>query len=120
MAAFSVTEALVSWIAGLGVRACTHAPADAPERFVTVARVGGGVSSYVDAPSFAVQAWAATDEAAEALANEVRLHVLTSAPPEGIHSAGVDSGPYPFPDESTRMPRYQLVLDLSCQLETTE
>ena len=117
MAVFSVTGALVSWLSSLGYSASTRVPADMPGELVTVERVGGRVASYVDRASVAVQAWAATDAEAEALANEVRLDVLTSAPPAGIHSVRVESGPYQFFDPKTRRARYQLVLTVSCQLE---
>lgn len=117
MAVFSVTEAMVSWLSSMGHRASTRVPADMPARFVTVERVGGRVDSYVDVASMAVQCWGETDADAEELANDVRLALLTSRPPAGIHSARVDSGPYQFYDEATRRARYQLVLDVACQLE---
>lgn len=117
MSAFSVTEAMVSWLSSMGHSASTRVSADAPASFVTVERVGGGVDSYVDRASMAVQCWAATDAEAEELANEVRLAVLTSQPPAGIHSVRAERGPYQFYDEATRRPRYQLVLDVACQLE---
>jgi hypothetical protein len=50
------------------------------------------------------------------MANEVRLLALTEAPPIGVHNIGVNAGPYPFFDESTRCPRYQIVLDITSQL----
>lgn len=117
MAAFSITEAMVGWIASLGIRAATHPPVEAPDVFATVERTGGGVDSLVDHASVAVQVWAASETDAEEAANTLRLAFLTQAPPAGIHSVRVDSGPYPFWDEGTKMPRYQLALDVACQLE---
>jgi hypothetical protein len=70
----------------------------------------------VDHPTVAVQTWAPTDDEAESMANEVRLLALTVAPPIGVYSMGVNAGPYPFFDESTRCPRYQIVLDITSQL----
>ena len=117
MAAFSITEAMVAWIASLGFRACTHPPVNPPAVFVTVERTGGGVGSYVDHASIAVQVWAETETGAESAANDLRLAIVTANPPAGIHSVRIDTGPYPFWDEGTRMPRYQLALDVACQLE---
>ena len=117
MTAFSVTEAMVSWISSLGHSASTRVPKGAPSEFVTVERVGGNVDSYVDHALVAIQAWAGTDARAEALANSLRLALLTAQPPGGIHSVRVNSGPYQFYDGSTRTPRYQLLLDVACQLE---
>ncbi len=117
MAVFSVTEAMVSWLSSMGYRAATRPPADGAGTFATVERVGGGVASLVDRASVAVQAWADTEAAAEAAANDIRNRALTTLPPPGVHSARVESGPYPFFDESTRKPRYQLVLDVACQVE---
>lgn len=118
MAVFSITEAMVSWLASLGYRAGTHPPASPDGMFVTVERVGGGVSNLIDRPSMAVQVWAPAETEAEEAANAIRLAALTQVPPPGVHSMRVDSGPYPFFDESTRMPRYQLTLDIACQVET--
>lgn len=120
MATFSVTEAMVAWVASMGYRAATRVPKNPPAELVTVERGGGGVRSMVDHPMVAVQCWAPTEERAEEMANAIRLAVLTSQPPAGVHSARVNSGPYPFFDEDTRCPRYQLVLDLSSQLTTDD
>lgn len=116
MIAFSVTEAMVSWLASMGYPASTRPTADAPDEFVTVERTGGGVASMVDRTTMAVQCWGATEDAAEALAGEVRMRLLTEQPPPGIRSVRASAGPYPFFDPNTRRPRYQLVLDVACQL----
>ena len=112
--AYSALEAVVGWLAGLGYRASTIVPADADE-FVTVERTGGGVSDYVDHPTFAVQAWAPTEERAEEMALAIRLAALTGRP-QGIHRFTEMQGPYRFYDENTRCPRWQLVLTASAQL----
>lgn len=120
MAVFSVTEAMVSWLSSLGYSASTRAPANAPERFVTVERVGGHAESYVDRAEMAVQCWGADmfdDAGAEELANAVRNAFVTARPPDGIHSVRVESGPYIFYDDATGRARYQLLLAVSCQLE---
>lgn len=114
---YSVTEQFVAWLADAGYAASTYPPADAPGEFVTVERTGGGVSDMVDRPTIAIQAWAPTDARAEEMALEIRDALLFGTTrPRGVHSARVNSGPYPFWDESTRSARHQLVLDVTCQL----
>lgn len=117
----SITEAMVTWLAGLGYRASTFPPKDGPrcpKEFVTVERTGGSVEDMVDHPELAIQAWAPTDERAERIAGAIRLAALTGGLPQGVHSLRVDAGPYRFYDEHTRCPRYQLVLSATSQLTT--
>ena len=113
---YSVTEAFVSHLLALGHDAYANVPADPPAEFVTVERTGGAVTDLVDHPSIAIQCWAATDEAAERLANAVRAQIVTGTRPSGVTRVAVDSGPYRFYDEYTRCPRYQMALDATCQL----
>lgn len=112
---YSVTEAFVAWLADQGYAAHTYPPKSGSE-FVTVERLGGNTENLIDYPSMALQVWAKTAERAEELANSIRLALLTGNRPHGVYRAIVDSGPYPFYDEDTRMPRYQLVLDCTSQL----
>ncbi len=119
MASYSITEAMVAWLRSLGYRASTRPPdlkGEPPAEFVTVERVGGQVADMVDLPIMAVQAWAPTEPRAEEMANEIRLAVLAGEPPSGVHSFRVNSGPYQFYDQSTRCPRYQLMLTCASQL----
>ena len=111
---YSVTEAFVSWLAALGYAASTQPPTGVTE-FVTVERTGGGVTDMADHPTIAIQAWASTEPRAEEMANAIRLSCLTSRP-AGVASIAINSGPYRFFDESTRMPRYQVVLDCTAQI----
>lgn len=113
---FSVTDAMVSWLARLGYNAATRRYDNSPAELVTVTRTGGRVLNLIDRPVIALQFWAGTEERAESMANEARLALLTTCPPPGIHSVSVNTGPYPFFDAYSRSPRYQLVLDVSCQL----
>ena len=113
---YSVTEAFVSHQLALGYDAYANVPADPPTEFVTVERTGGSVIDLVDHPSLAIQCWAATDEAAERLANVVRAQIVCGARPFGVTRIDVNSGPYRFYDEYTRCPRYQMALDATCQL----
>lgn len=112
---YSVTEQFVAWIALLGFHASTYPPKTGSE-FVTVERLGGEVTDMVDHPSMAIQTWAATEERAEEMANEIRFVLITGNRPQGVYRADVESGPYPFYDEDTRLPRYQVVLDCTAQL----
>lgn len=116
MGEYSVTEAMVEWLKSLGYDARTRRPADAGGELVTVERTGGPVEDMVDHPSIAVQAWAPTEERAEEMANAIRRSALCGPRPMGVHSLAVDSGPYYFPDESTRLQRYQVVFDATSQL----
>lgn len=116
MSAFSVTEAFVSWLSSLGWRASTRVPEGASGTFVTVGRTGGAPRDMVDYPTMAVQVWSPTEAGADEAANDLRAQLLTEEPPPGIHSVRVNSGPYPFFDEETRMPRYQMALDVVSML----
>ena len=116
MLMYSATEAFVAHLLALGYDAYANVPADPPASFVTVERTGGSVSDMVDHPTIAVQCWAPTDEAAERMANELRVQIVTGARPQGVTRVAVNSGPYRFYDEYTRCPRYQLALDVTCQL----
>lgn len=117
MPVYSVTQAVMEWLASNGHTAYHMAiPDDAPGQFVTVERTGGYVADKVDHPSVAIQCWAATDADAEALAITIRNLIEVGTRPEGVWHMGINSGPYPFYDESTRCPRYQLYVDMVCQL----
>lgn len=115
---FSITDAMIGWIVSLGYAAATHRFSGAPDELVTVERTGGPVRGWVDHPTIAVQCWAPTERRAEEMANELRLALITRATPAGIHKVRADSGPYPYPDQDSRIPRYQFVLNVSCQLTT--
>jgi hypothetical protein len=112
---YSVTAAFIDWLISHGYDAHSYPPAEGVE-FVTVERTGGGVVDMVDRPTIAIQTWAQTEERAEDMANEIRYLVLTETPPEGVHSVAVNTGAYRFYDEYTRLPRFQLVLDVVSQL----
>lgn len=114
---YSVTEEFVRWLNGLDYAASTYPPASG-DSFVTVERTGGYVADLVDHPTVAIQTWAQTEADAEEMALEIRNEALLYSVPDGVHHIGVNAGPYPFWDESTRLPRYQLVLDVTCNLIT--
>lgn len=117
MAAYSVIEEFVAWLSSLGYTASTYPARTSSGALVTVERVGGGVVDMVDRPQVAIQTWADTEAEAEAMAVEIRNEILLSSRPDGVMSAFVSSGPYPFWDESTGRPRYQLLIDCTSIIE---
>ena len=112
---YSITEQFVTWLKANDYAASTYPPKTGNE-FVTVERTGGGVVDMVDRPAVALQTGAKTETRAEEMANEIRELLLLGALPYGVHSVSVDSGPYPFYDEDTRLPRYQLALNCAAYL----
>ena len=114
---YSVTEQFVAWLSSLDYAVSTYPAADAQPPFVTVERVGGGVEDMVDRPQIALQVWAATEAEAESLATGIRNLIALGSRPHGVLSAFINTGPYPFWDESTGMPRYQIVIDCTAIIE---
>ena len=111
---YSVTEEFVGWLAEVtGLHASTFPPETGAE-FVTVERTGGGVDSFADHPLMAVQAWAQTESRAEAIAEGIKRAALIGPWPHGVTAMRVNAGPYRWYDESTRLPRYQVVFDVTC------
>lgn len=113
--AYSVTEAFVSWLSSKGYTASTYPPKEGTE-FVTVERTGGAASDMVDHPMMVIQTWAQSEPRAEEMANAIRNAALTSRP-DGVAAIRINSGPYPYWDESTRLPRYQLYVECAAQIE---
>ena len=116
---YSATEELIAWIADYGYRCSTQVPEPSPSEFVTVERTSSYVENLVDHPTFAVQTWADDECRAEEMALEIRLAALTEERPYGFYSLS-PQGVYPFWDDSTRKPRYQLVLSCTTQLTKDE
>lgn len=110
---YSVEESFVDWLTDKGYAASTYPPKEGTE-FVTVERTSGGVEDMLDHPTVAIQTWAATPARAEEMALSIR-NALFASRPYGVAHIAVD-GLYPFWDEETRLPRYQLVLDCTAQL----
>lgn len=113
---YSVLDEFVQWLDGQGYVASSIVPESAPASFVTIERTGGYVEDMLDHPTIAVQCWGATDADAEDMALELRNRLLTEQRPLGVSSIRIESGPYRFYDETTRCPRYQLTLDVTCRL----
>lgn len=114
--AYSVLAEFTEWLSEQWYVASSIVPESAPGNFVTIERTGGYVEDMLDHPTIAVQCWAATDADAEDMALELRNRLLTDLPPLGVSSIRIESGPYRFYDETTRCPRYQLTLDVTCRL----
>ena len=112
---YSVTTAFIEWLCARGYEAHSYPPKNS-EEFVTVERTGGGIADMVDYPEIAIQTWAKTEERAEDMANEIRILLLTEAPPGGVHNVTINSGAYRFYDEDTRLPRFQIYIDAVSQL----
>ena len=112
---YSVTQSFIEWLGTKGFEAHSYPPNNSTE-FVTVERTGGGVSDLVDRPAIAIQTWAQTEQRAEEMANAIRLLLLTSELPTGVHHVSINSGAYRFYDEDTRLPRFQLYIDVVSQL----
>lgn len=112
---YSVVSAFIYWLNDLGFDAHSYPPKDSTE-FVTVERTGGGVSDLVDRPSLAIQTWAKTEARAEDMANAIRIALLTDTLPNGVHSVAINTGAYRFYDDETRLPRFQLYIDVASQL----
>lgn len=110
---YSVEQSFVEWLGAKGFAASTYPPDEGSE-FVTVERTGGGVADLIDHPTVAIQTWAQTAPRAEEMALAIRNALFTSRP-YGVAHIAVD-GLYPFYDESTRLPRYQIVLTCAAQL----
>lgn len=117
--AYSITEQFVAWLETLGYDASTYPP-DSGSEFVTVERTGGGVENLVDYPTMAVQTWAATEPRAEEMATAIRDAALLGSKPYGVASIRVNSGPYPFWDTYTRLPRYQILFDCAAYITDNE
>lgn len=103
-----ISDMVTALSAKLGVPCSSTVPAARPARYITVERTGGGMSLGRDEPSLAVQAWAATEADAYALALcavEVIDSLWELLPSVCSARAG---GVYRFPDPDSRMERYQV------------
>lgn len=111
---YSATQSLIEWLTQKGYNAYSYPP-DSGVSFITVERTGGSVSDLVDHPQFAVQAWAQTEPDAESMCLEIRNALAVGDVPSGFYRVEADSM-YPWYDDSTRLPRYQLVINCTTQL----
>ena len=117
MAIFSVTAAFVDFITALNIGdGCSTQPPVDSQHFQTVENIGGPINSKVCSTTLAIQTWATDEATAEADANAIVYALEVGEQPAGVHSMRVSQTPYPWFDESTRLPRYQLTVDVVHQL----
>lgn len=117
MTAFNVEAALVEWLSErLDCPVSQLVPADRPTRFVTLQRTGGAMTTGIDNPVIAVDAWEQTPYGASELALQVRALILYQAVgiPE-IRHVDVGAGPFFSPDADSRMPAYRLTFNLTTE-----
>lgn len=113
--AYSITEAMVSWLSSLGYEASTLVPEDRPQTFVTVEPTGAAVDSMVASTSVALQFWDVDDASCEAAALACRDALIEGAKPDGVYDVALNAGPYPFPDPYSRTCRWQMAVDVTHQ-----
>ena len=107
----SSIAALIAYLARRfpGTSVSNRVPEDRPRRFITVERTGGQRTHLWDYPMFAVQAWAAPEAEASALADEVAVAILDWQREAFVAYSDVRSV-YAFPDPDARVPRFQLTV----------
>lgn len=82
-----------------------------PERFVTIERVGGGETKFIDTPMLAIQCWAGSRVKAAKLADLTKTALKRAWQMPNVARIDVQST-INFPlDEST--PRYQITVELT-------
>ena len=113
----SSTAAFIAYLARKfpGTSVSTRVPEQRPQRFITVERTGGQRTHLWDSPMFAVQAWAATEAEASALADEVAVAILDWQREAFVAYSDVRSV-YAFPDPDARVPRFQLTVSATLAL----
>lgn len=98
-----------------GTPVSNRVPKARPSKFVTVERTGGQRTHLWDSPMFAVQAWAATEVEASALADEVADAILAWQLDPLVAYSAVNAV-YAFPDPDARVPRFQLTVSATLAL----
>ena len=111
---YSAVVEMIQWLTDLGYEAYSYPPKDGTS-FVTIERTGGSVADMVDHPTLAIQVWEAYEDVAEVICLEIRNLLLTGDTPRGFYRVEAESM-YPWYDEETRCPRYQLVINATTQL----
>lgn len=113
----SSTSELIAYLTRMlpGTSVSSRVPGLRPQRFITVERTGGQRTHLWDSPMFAVQAWAATEAEASALADEVADAILRWQLDPIVAYSDVRSV-YAFPDPDARVPRFQLTVSATLAL----
>lgn len=92
---------------GYSIPVASRVPNPRPSTFVRVMRVGGVATNMVtDTATVAVEAWAATESAAIALASTLRGILHAAELSRGVYSVGEFAGPANLPDPATSQIRY--------------
>lgn len=107
----SSTAALIAYLKRKfpGTPVSNRVPESRPSKLITVERTGGQRTHLWDSPMFAVQAWAATEAEASALADDVADAILAWQLDPIVAYSDVRSV-YAFPDPDARVPRFQLTV----------
>lgn len=95
----------------VGVHVSTEVPKQRPKRLVTVERTGGPEGLFVGSPTLAVQVWDVSRPAAGDLAQVVAGVLRAAVVLPWVGRVNVSSV-YHFPDPDSRVPRYQIVVEL--------
>lgn len=96
---------------GRGSRADVEVPKDRPSKFITLERVGGGTSQFLDQPTVAIQTWADSRLHAATLADELRVALGRITEVQQV-LASDQTAYYNWPDPASKQSRYQLSVDL--------
>lgn len=110
---FDIEKALITYLSSaLNMPCYAYPPPEVPALFLTLERTGGASEFYKDSPEVAVQAWADTREEASALILKVRKLVLERVREDIPEVVSVSANSlYSFPDPTSRLQRYQMVLE---------
>lgn len=111
----NVETQLAQWLSDQpeldGIPVSLDVPAQRPERFVTIERVGGGETPFIDTPMLAIQCWDKSRVKAAALADLTKAVLERAWQMSNVARVDVQST-INFPlDEST--PRYQIAVELT-------
>ncbi|MCH9275675.1 hypothetical protein JS533_005225 [Bifidobacterium amazonense] len=111
----NIETQLVQWLSRQpeleGCPVSLDAPERRPERFITIERVGGAETRFIDTPTLAVQCWAGSRVKAAQLADLTKSVLERAWAMPNVARIDVQST-INFPlDEST--PRYQITVDLT-------
>lgn len=91
----------------MGVKVSTRMPADKPERFIIVSRIGGGANDWATRnPRFLVECYASSEIAAERLGEETWETWLTLRT-DKIHFTSVDNNLARHDDPDPKLHRFQ-------------
>lgn len=107
----NIETKIINYLNKNGIKAYANVPANRPESFVTVERIGGSYDSVViDRPIVAIQAWSDKRLSASELAYSVRDTLGEMVSEVNICKVSINSI-YNYPDTESGSNRYQLVVD---------